>query len=41
MAFGVVMAIGAATAMLIADIIQAVNDPRVRRNILAHRTEDA
>lgn len=40
MAFGVLMAILAAAAMLIADTLQALNDPRVRRTLLAERAED-
>jgi len=41
MAFGVLMAIGVAAVMLLADIFQAANDPRVRRAMLVERSEDA
>jgi peptide/nickel transport system permease protein len=41
MAFGMLMAIAAAAALLVADIAQALNDARVRRTMLVERTEDA
>jgi peptide/nickel transport system permease protein len=41
MAFGMLMALAAAAALLIADVLQALNDPRVRSSMLAERPEDA
>lgn len=41
MAFGMLMAIAAAVALLLADIAQAANDHRVRRAMFAERSEDA
>lgn len=40
MAFGMAMAIVAAIALLLADVAQAQNDPRVRRAMLVERSED-
>ncbi len=41
MAFGMLMALAAAVALLLADVIQAAADPRVRSSMLAQRPEDA